>query len=176
MSSGRFVDNEKGPGFRFICRNCQRDRPTSGRTFVVELSTRKEVWRITFDRLPKTWCHLAFTWKQESGLKLYKNGKPWKCAETSQAFGQALTSQSPNEIMLARPNSHFKLESYGKFEIGHLVLWDSEKSAYDAEVAFRTVLAKTLKSAICCLKRRGESCCELHGEQWVGRGREGGLR
>lgn len=155
MSSGRFADSNNGPGFRFICLKCRTDQPRSNRKFLLELSTQTEKWQISLDYLPEAWLHLAFTWKQQNGLLLYKNGKLLKTAEKSQSISPTLPADSQNSIILARPNFLWKLKSYGKFEIGHLVLWDSELSSYDIDVAFRTVLAKTVKSVVCCFSRRG---------------------
>lgn len=151
------MKKEGGPGFRFLCQNCPKDGSRSRRRFLLELSTQTEKWQIVLDYLPRAWLHFAFTWHKEEGLKLYKNGEIFMKDKTPQRLSRALSGTSPDKITLARPNVFSKLHSgYGKFDVGHLVIWNYERSAYDIEVAFLTVLAKTTKSLICCFRRRGE--------------------
>ena len=160
LSGGRYTDHQTGPGFRFICPNCasasSSDSQQRTKHFVLDLSTQTQEWKITLDFLPKAWFHLAFTWHLDRGLKVYKNGKIIVKDKTARMVKFPALSRDYEIITLGRPNSISKLHKYGKFDIGHLVIWQYELSAYEVEVAFLTVLAKTTKSLICCHFKKGK--------------------
>lgn len=163
MSGGRYTDHQTGPGFRFICLNCASASDTDStsqqttKRFVLDLSTQTQEWKITLDFLPKSWFHFAFTWHIDHGLKVYKNGKIVVKDTTARMVKFPPLSRAYETITLGRPNSISKLHKYGKFDIGHLVIWRYELSAYEVEVAFLTVLAKTTKSLICCHFKKGKN-------------------
>lgn len=162
LSSGLFIDDKPGPGFKFICSSCSGFEPTetsegaSTKQFTVIVSTQTQEWRVLLDSLPNAWFHFAFTWHQDHGLKVYKNGKI--IAKTIQAKNVPLRPAKfriDTIISIGRPDSLHNIFNHGKFDIGHFVIWPYELSAYEVEVAFQVVLAKTTKSLICCHFKKG---------------------
>ena len=160
LSGGRYTDADEGPGFRFICSNCASASPSAStadrqksKRFVLNLSTQTQDWKISLDFLPKAWFQFAFTWHVDHGLKVYKNGK--LLAKNNKPESVNYRPLQYQTIVIGRPNSLTKMHYYGKFDIGHLVVWPYELSAYEVEVAFLTVLAKTTKSLICCHFKKG---------------------
>lgn len=164
LSGGRFAEDQPGPGFKFICSSCSNPEPTTttstdkpkSKQFTLIVSTQTQEWKVILDFLPTAWFHFAFTWHLDHGLKVYKNGKMISKSNKP----KKVTFRSPKYlfdtiISIGRPDSLFNILNHGKFDIGHLVIWPYELSAYEVEVAFLTVLAKTTKSLICCHFKKG---------------------
>ena len=164
ISSGGYATGEFGPGFRFICQSCNKNRgphAQSSGTFVLELSTATAKWKILLDSIPRWWFHFSFTWNRNRGLKFYKNGKlavvsgnPEEISRYRGAVADLLTIGKPNSL-----KSMFRPNSYGAFSIGHFVIWTYELLSFDAEIAFMSVLTKSTNSMICCKKMKGNYIC-----------------
>ena len=164
ISSGGYATGEFGPGFRFICQSCSKNRgphAQSSGTFLLELSTVTAKWKILLDSIPRWWFHFSFTWNRNRGLKFYKNGKlavvsgnPEEISRYRGAVADLLTIGKPNSL-----KSMFRPNSYGAFSIGHFVIWTYELLSFDVEIAFMSVLTKSTNSMICCKKMKGNYIC-----------------
>ncbi|XP_078345693.1 uncharacterized protein LOC144631168 isoform X3 [Oculina patagonica] len=163
ISSGQYTSENFGPGFRFICESCSKNKGPhinpSGR-FLLELSTLNHKWTILLDSLPRWWFHFAFTWNHKRGLKFYKNGK---LAVSSKNPEKLLSSTgiSNDEITIGKANSLWDMitkTGFGDFSIGHLAIWTYELSKFDVEIAFLSALTKTIKSMVCCQSMKADPC------------------
>ena len=158
ISSGSFGNNAHGPGFRFICQGCVRNKAlhasSSGR-FLLELSTRTQRWKLIMESIPKWWFHFAFTWTKERGLSFYENGKRVMSSTKPEPIEKGTNDETQSELTIGRPNSIYKINNYGKFSIGHLVIWTNELSPFDLEIAFLILLTKNMKSISCCNQMKG---------------------
>lgn len=99
-------------------------------------------WKVEFPANPRQWIHLIITWHQTNGIKVYTNGKKFSEQKKSLETFRESSSYLP-VVTMARPNSPYNLNEYGKFGITTTVIWLRELSVADAMKAFQA--SETIK-------------------------------
>ena len=155
MSCGRYTDNPSGPGFQFFFSKREKH-------FVLQLATQTKRWEIILEYLPRdTWFHVSITWDRQHGLKFYRNGDLIVTNTKPNSVKYTPLRSREGTFTLGRPNSMFKLDSYGNFSIGHLVIWTHELTHYEVRVAYESVIYRTKKSSLCCHSRAGVNASKV---------------
>ena len=149
MSSGSFTSHRNGPGFRlFYKKRLKR--------FEFLLETLQKRWTLLLHQEVGLWTHMAFTWRDQTGLKYYEDGH-LSTYTRKPVFLSPLRQQNYTPVItLARPNNLMAVFKFGKFEISQLAVWLKELSSEEIAGVYKSGVKYNDIVLPCCYFKSGK--------------------
>ena len=142
-----YLDESRGAGYK-IYQNTEK------RQFIVEVATRYRVWKAILHKIPTlNWFHFIFVWSEYHGIRIYIDGE-WVLQSVETYSNPKSTWRNDQEIFIGRPDKFYEIGNFGRFEIGHLVIWDyALKNIEEAKQAYKSSVRYDPMTSNCCHKK-----------------------
>ena len=148
MSSGSFTNHRNGPGYQLYYQQ-------SLKRFKFLIETRFKRWTLLIHEDVGFWTHMAFTWREENGLKYYEDGNLSTFTDKPEFVSPLRQQNYTPVITLARPSNLMRFKEFGKFEISQFAIWLNELSAEDIAGVYQDGVNYDQSFALCCHFKSG---------------------
>lgn len=148
MSSGSFTNHRNGPGYQLYYHQALK-------RFKFLLETRLKRWTLLIHEDIGLWTHMAFTWRDRSGLRYYEDGNLSMFTDKPELVSPLRQQNYTPVITLARPSNLLRFKEFGKFEISQIAIWLKELSADDIAGVYRDGVTYDQKFVLCCHFKSG---------------------
>ncbi|XP_065053363.1 uncharacterized protein LOC135682410 isoform X3 [Rhopilema esculentum] len=154
ISGGQYRDEPRGSGFIIF-------HDANSSQFRISLATVQNKWSAVLHKVPfmRQWFHLAFTWSQRFGLRVFVNGRfvLQDAGATERKYALHSTYED-NGIFIGGKDSSESGHSQVRFNIGHISAWDYPLDARGIFLAYKETIAKNAYSLKCCKEFSGNKC------------------